>query len=351
MAFARIISRSPQCSRELALDLLTRGYAVEIVSPDAIPDNFADLELRVEADASNDLAANVAVRTGDHSTSLDFVHHLKAPMVDFLRRPPETGPAAHFPDSPISFNAEGLFDQIELPPPVSERALPPAHQPLKLLPDPEEGPSLIIPPEQVLPPAQEPEHEHVRTGITIIIHRLRSKSKIKLKLKPKPANASGRWFLRTAVGFAAVVVLAIVVGRGVRRDGSTSSVQNSAVESRQTAPAEEANVFAVHEPQRPTDTAAGSPVAGSQEERARLSTNLLPPSAPSVSSNSRIESSLRKADALKTPDAAVYRDKPIAQVARNARHHKRRRRHDNGLVAADTVTYIDRTFAPNNKPQ
>ena len=48
MALARIITRSHTCSRELALDLLARGYAVEIVSPDEIPENLADLELRVE---------------------------------------------------------------------------------------------------------------------------------------------------------------------------------------------------------------------------------------------------------------------------------------------------------------
>ncbi len=49
MALARIITRSNARSRELALDLLARGYAVEIISPDKIPDNIADLELRVDA--------------------------------------------------------------------------------------------------------------------------------------------------------------------------------------------------------------------------------------------------------------------------------------------------------------
>ena len=49
MALARIITRSNAWSRELEFDLLARGYAVEIVSPDKIPDNIADLELRVDA--------------------------------------------------------------------------------------------------------------------------------------------------------------------------------------------------------------------------------------------------------------------------------------------------------------
>jgi hypothetical protein len=351
MALARIISRSPQCSRELALDLLTRGYTVEVVSPDAIPDNFADLELRVEGDASKQLTANVAVRTGDRSTSLDFVHHLKAPMVDFVRRPPETGEAVYFPDSPVSFNAEqGLFDVVELPPKTPERTLAPARQALRFLPDPEEAVPLITPPEQVLPPAQESE-EHIRTGITIVFHR--SRSKPKLKLKAKPANTSGGWFLRTAVGFAAVVVIAVVLGRGVRRDGGTSFAQNSPNEPPKTAPAEEASVFAVREPQHPTVSAAAETrVSGSQEEkRAAASQEPASPKSQSSPSNSRIESPLRKADDLRTPDAAAYRGKPIAKVAKNIRRHKSRSSHHDGLVATDTVTYLDRRVAPKSRLQ
>jgi hypothetical protein len=62
MALARIITRSQPCSRQLALDLIARGYAVEIVSPDSIPDNLADLELRVEEDPGNQLVASVRRR-------------------------------------------------------------------------------------------------------------------------------------------------------------------------------------------------------------------------------------------------------------------------------------------------
>jgi hypothetical protein len=87
MALARIITRSQACSRELALDLLARGYTVEIVSPDKIPDNIADLELRVDAGPGDQLTAKVETHDGDHSSTLDFVHHLKAPMGDFVRRP------------------------------------------------------------------------------------------------------------------------------------------------------------------------------------------------------------------------------------------------------------------------
>src|ERR1700676_4731166 len=97
MALARIIPRSHSCSRELALDLIGRGYAVEIVSPDSIPDNLADLELRVEEDPGNQLVANVEAHNhnGERTASLEFVHYLKAPMPDFIRRSPREIGRAH----------------------------------------------------------------------------------------------------------------------------------------------------------------------------------------------------------------------------------------------------------------
>ncbi len=79
MALARIITRSEACSRELAADLLSRGYTVEVVPPDAVPTHRADLELRVEAKSGEKLTANVVVRDGDRSTSLDFVRDLSVP--------------------------------------------------------------------------------------------------------------------------------------------------------------------------------------------------------------------------------------------------------------------------------
>src|SRR6202790_4482825 len=107
MALARIITRSHSCSRQLAFDLIARGYAVEIVSPDSIPDNLADLELRVEEDPGNQLVASVEAHNGERTTSLEFVHYLKAPMPDFIRRPPpEPHEAVPFPEPPVSFRSE-----------------------------------------------------------------------------------------------------------------------------------------------------------------------------------------------------------------------------------------------------
>src|SRR5258706_10035827 len=116
MALARIITRSNPCSRQLALDLLGRGYAVEIVSPDSIPDNLADLELRVEEDPGNQLIASVEAHNGEHTASLEFLHYLKAPMPDFIRRPPpEPHEAVHYLEPPVNFNAEPGAEDVEPP--------------------------------------------------------------------------------------------------------------------------------------------------------------------------------------------------------------------------------------------
>ena len=115
MALARIITRSLACSRELALDLLARGYAVEIVSPDKVPDNIADLELRVDNGPGDQLIANVEAHDGGRTASLEFVHHLKAPMVNFMRRIPDPGDTGHFSGKPISSNAVPSIERTELP--------------------------------------------------------------------------------------------------------------------------------------------------------------------------------------------------------------------------------------------
>jgi hypothetical protein len=80
MALARIITRSEACSRELAVHLQNRGYAVETVSPDNIPRTAADLELRVETGSGDRLTASVIARQGERSSTLEFVRELKSPI-------------------------------------------------------------------------------------------------------------------------------------------------------------------------------------------------------------------------------------------------------------------------------
>ena len=80
MALARIITRSEACSRELAILLQSRGYAVETVSPDNVPTNAADLELRVDTGFGDRLTASVIARDGERSSTLEFVRQLKSPI-------------------------------------------------------------------------------------------------------------------------------------------------------------------------------------------------------------------------------------------------------------------------------
>jgi len=156
MALARIITRSHSCSRELALDLIARGYAVEIVSPDSITDNLADLELRVEEDHGNQLVASVQARNGDLTASLEFVHHLKAPMADFIRRPPEPHEAVHSPEKPVRFNADQNGEVVEPPadaPQLAPETVSPAAEILhdaELVPElnRDDGACPVLPPHQ-----------------------------------------------------------------------------------------------------------------------------------------------------------------------------------------------------------
>jgi hypothetical protein len=134
MALARIITRSHLCSRELALDLLARGYTVEIVSPDQIPDNIADLELRVDVGPGDQLIASVESHSVDRSASLEFLHHLKSPMGDFVRRPAELVQADP-PRNPVSLHEKPRLEYFE--PPLEERpAFRPAHSHAQNLPVP-----------------------------------------------------------------------------------------------------------------------------------------------------------------------------------------------------------------------
>ena len=112
MALARIITRSDTCSRELAFDLLGRGYAVEIVTPDSIPSHRADLELRVETGAGDRLTASVIARDGERSASLEFVRELKTPILDTVPAPAalETDLVARS----TSAEAESSFKTVEV---------------------------------------------------------------------------------------------------------------------------------------------------------------------------------------------------------------------------------------------
>src|ERR1700682_4795286 len=231
MALARIITRSHSCSRELALDLIARGYAVEIVSPDSIPDNLADLELRVEEDHGNQLVASVQAHNGDRSASLEFVHHLKAPMVDFIRRPPEPHEAVHSPEKPVSFNADQNAEVVE-PPADAPQLAPETVSPAEILHDaeltpelnPDDGACPVFTPHQPPSPPVEPPG-HVAVVVSTMARPMITKPTIapsvrEWKWRDRPAGWPS-W--HTALTVVSAVLLALVLSYGVRRTNKATA--------------------------------------------------------------------------------------------------------------------------------
>ena len=125
MPLARIITWSETCGQQLALDLVARGYAVEVVAPDSVPDNFADLVLRVGED-SGKLVASVEAHNGGRTASLDFVHHLRVPLAD--SRMPANVEVVCLSGGPASLEAGSSTEQVPLSadvPPLGIKAASP----------------------------------------------------------------------------------------------------------------------------------------------------------------------------------------------------------------------------------
>jgi hypothetical protein len=347
MALARIITRSRLCSRQLAFDLLARGYAVEIVSPDSIPDNLADLELRVEEDPGNQLVASVEARNGERSASLEFVHYLKAPMPDFIRRPPpEPHKVVHFQEQPVVLRVERSDEEVELPADAPPQVSTAVSQTAKILgaskldPElsPEEGAGLILQPDPLLSlPVDPPGHDAVEVStmarpmiakqliakqimakLTIAKQAMAKLTMAKLTMaKLAIARTVREWewrdipagwsFWRIALTVLSAVLLALVLGFGMRRTGRASAAQNSAATS--------------------TDMNLLN-ATGHNKDAGR---NPVPPPANKSEQNSNYmpkESQVAKAAAATSNSRAVVP-----------------RRHGNDLIARDTVTYFhQRTF-------
>ncbi len=113
MTLARIITHSDLCARELAFHLLGRGYAVEIVSPDSIPDNFADLELRVDAASGDQLAASLAAYEGQRVSTLEFVGRVKVPKDRVPLAPAMGGDAPGVLGDPVVIEVAPTVDDTE----------------------------------------------------------------------------------------------------------------------------------------------------------------------------------------------------------------------------------------------
>jgi len=344
MALARIITRSHPCSRQLALDLIARGYAVEIVSPDSIPDNLADLELRVEEEPGNQLVASVEAHNGDRSASLEFVHFLKAPMPDFIRRPPEPRETVHLLEPTLSINVEQSAEEVKLPadaPQPAPETVSPAAKVLrdskldpepKSDPDPEDGTGLILPPDtSPTPTADRPNHIASASSVTAPSMPRPATSRpittaptaalpgdVRPLWKPLPSDQFPGSFRNVAVAMA--LMLALVFGFGTR-----PSNKATAQSSRAASAASIANALVVRE--KNSGKREGPPAATKPEGHPN---------------NGSKESSVAKVNAprAKAPNEAltgVPTVVPTKTVETGVSSG-----HGDGLIARDTVTYLDK---------
>jgi hypothetical protein len=331
MPLARIITRSHQCSRELALDLLARGYVVEIVSPDKIPDNIADLELRVDTGPGDLLTATVAAHDGERSASLEFVHYLKAPMVDFMRRPPEPPEVVRFAEQPVRFNAAPSIESVglpaEVPQPAQEIVSPAAGVPLARELDPEEGARPAAPHDPVPTPPVEPPSYFAVEDSTVVPLAITQPTSVRptvsrpvQSLRRRDRSAAWRW--RAALTFAGVMLLAAVLGFGKYRTGKAAA-QSSGV-----APVEK---VAIASPEMNFLGAADSEKDAGKDP-GQVSALASSPSAAKSEGNSG-----------HAPKAA-----PVAKAATATASHQvgASRTHSDDLIASNTVTYLDKRFEP-----
>lgn len=314
MALARIITRSHQYAQKLALDLLARGYAVEVVSPDAIPTGPADLELRVEAYGTEGQGQVTEVREqGKPAKSLEYLQRLKPMIADLLRRwPANIDSKPGFKDKPdFNFNAEGQqTDDLELPSTAQRRESEsaelrsPAHTSSKE-PDFAERARLISP----ISPASQPKPSAPPSSIFSITGEPISWD----DSQPERSGSSEVWFWRAAIGFACMALVILLLGMALRK--------SPAAPARAAAPAGTQTVVATTQP---------LPAA--------------PTTKPSAASVAPLPTKAAVVPAA-VPATVVASAKPAAAVRRT------RVRQNNGVVNGDTtVTYFNTKAAEPTKP-
>ena len=372
MALARIITRSDVCSRALALDLLGRGYSVEIVTPDSIPANVADLELRVEAALGDRLTASVIARDGDRSSTLEFVRNLKtsaadlAPLLakDSTLIPLVAEPAAEvarpklgallpaptaslFPavallgDAPShSSPVDSVLDTEVSAPPISTPALLPflAEKPPVVF----ASASSMIAPQPTHTPMP-PMFVSARTDLSEDL--------------PQPVcdESSNRTpnLLRSATVVLTILALLMVTvfGMSVLRSGKTSAASIAVPVADKVVPSSAVpsnNRTSNHS----TPHAQASKVGASASVK---SAHVAEPSSRKKISNSVVKASITNGKVMHRPghnedviarDTVTYLDRSFekASAAQSAKHPAApRREHGNGVVAANSVTYLNGT--------
>jgi hypothetical protein len=169
----------------------------------------------------------------------------------------------------------------------------------------------------------------------------------------EPASLrSAGWRWRAALTFAGIVTMALVLAFGLRRSGSASAQSAAVVPDEKLLAASTGSNLP-----NPSDTAASSsqnlPAARPvlKESRPPIAASKTAPSSKSVASK---QVPRRHEDDLVAPDTVTYLDKGLAPhvVAKAsskakpakqiARTHSRRHTHRDEVVAANKVTYLNK---------
>ena len=364
MALARIITRSEECARELSQDLLARGYAVEVFSPDELPGHRADLELRVETGDGKKLTANVKVQHGERSSSLDFVHHLK-PTVGEVSRPewqqalnvPDAARQGHFALATANAGRELVRDKEESQLPLKAALL--AAKPdlvvadIPLKPSADNG---ITSPATAPPDALDLASLASRQAKNIaIVDSFTVRPAIGGRTSPQArGNRSERWFWRAALGFAAVVLLALVAGFGIGRR-PVVFVAGESPEISATAHSQVAAASADVALWNFTGPAANAVRDTGSEVNAERGRNIMARQTPSTATRGlAAEATGTSVHDLVARDTVVYLDerykpapktKPSNPLARQQPGSRKR----GGVIAANSVTYLN--DKPTSKPK
>lgn len=366
MTLARIITHSDFSARELAFHLLGRGYAVEIVSPDSIPDNFADLELRVDADSGDQLVASLAAYEGQGSSALELVGLVKTPLEKTKLTPSAVGELPCSLDNPVEIKVAPSIADIKAsadsrcspPQPILLRAQAKdalddepclglgttgpgtalcSEEAANLSPSEEPSPSAPSDPAQLEAISAEPElvaAVQLENPVEPLSYFVRQTSSIAMPF-PGPSEILPTWeqqaldrpiewksIVPAALTLAAVVLLSLFLAFGVRA---------SAKASVSSAPAQRA--------------AASTPAKASIPASEKVVTTGKP--SPDLHSTDRYHTASRRASQI-APDTVTYLDDRYRPAPKPKPLHARKSsmRHATSEVAAEATVYLNSATSP-----
>jgi hypothetical protein len=329
MALARIITRFDVCANELSVQLIERGYVVEIVSPDSIPDHAADLELRIDSYSHDQLVATVKAGDGERAPSLKFVHRLKS----LLPESAELRKAVYSADAVVNSKSGNTDMNLDIKTDLTEEKCPPMVRPSITFSNDRPQPV------RASTPAINPRTTTVEpaTFLLAAASALPAETapvpdlgpRLVLPLRKRRLRGPANFYAGAALTFAAIVLLALALSFGVRHS------TNQSVSAKPVVPAKVAaasiGMTAL------TDSNAAAEISHQKETKNNPAevTSEAPVAAPANSG--------KKPDAAAQPfsetNLGVTGDSKVssAKIASS---------HSDDFVAHDTVTYLDGRYKP-----